>query len=208
MDLKLGQVAAPGTTGIRVVNADILKVKADVPESYSGTVNAGDNVKILIPDANDSLITRVTFAAKVIDPLSRSFGVEVKLPNRKNLRPNMTAVIKIANYSKSNALFVPVNSIQKSEAGDYVFVNANGIAKRKNVKEGATSAGFSSAGCARPNATSEMQSASAERAQGRLSRDFEQPMGWNLSEGRPIVALRGTESRNRRARGRILKVNC
>jgi membrane fusion protein (multidrug efflux system) len=33
MDLKLGQVAQPGTTGIRIVNADVLKVKADVPES-------------------------------------------------------------------------------------------------------------------------------------------------------------------------------
>jgi membrane fusion protein (multidrug efflux system) len=36
MDLKLGQVAQPGTSGIRIVNADVLKVKADVPESYAG----------------------------------------------------------------------------------------------------------------------------------------------------------------------------
>jgi len=142
MDLKIGQAAQPGQAGIRVVNADNLKVKADVPESYSGSVNSGDTVKVVVPDANDSLTTRITFAAKVIDPLSRSFGVEIKLPSRKDLRPNMTAVIKIADYSKHNALAIPVNSIQKSEQGDYVFVNVNGVAKRKNIKEGATSSGL------------------------------------------------------------------
>lgn len=143
MDLKLGQVAQPGSTGIRIVNADVLKVKADVPESYAGTVNTGNTVKILIPDANDSLTTKVTFAAKVIDPTSRSFGVEIKLPVRKSLRPNMTAIIQIANYSKPNTIVAPVKAIQKSEAGDYVFVNNNGIAKRVNVKVGATYGGQS-----------------------------------------------------------------
>lgn len=141
MDLKLGQVAQPGSTGIRIVNADVLKVKADVPESYAGSVNTGNTVKILIPDANDSLITKVTFAAKVIDPGSRSFAVEIKLPERKTLRPNMTAVIQIANYSKANAIIAPVKAIQKSEDGDYVFLNENGVAKRVNIKSGNTYGG-------------------------------------------------------------------
>ena len=143
MDLKLGQVAQPGTTGIRIVNADILKVKVDVPESYSSSVGTGNMVKIVVPDANDSLMTRVTFAAKAIDPTSRSFAVEIKLPARKTLRPNMTAIIKIADYSKTNAIVVPVKSIQKSEDGDYVFINQNGLAKRKNVKVGVTYGGQS-----------------------------------------------------------------
>jgi len=141
MDLKLGQVAQPGTTGIRIVDADVLKVKADVPESYAGSVGTGNQVLILVPDAKDSLTTNVTFAAKAIDPTSRSFAVEIKLPARKTLRPNMTAIIKIADYSKANTIVIPVKAIQKSEEGDYVFVNENGIAKRKTVKVGATYGG-------------------------------------------------------------------
>ncbi|MCC8426120.1 efflux RND transporter periplasmic adaptor subunit [Mucilaginibacter sp. UR6-11] len=138
MDLKLGQVAQPGTTGIRIVNADVLKVKADVPESYAGRVNQGDNVKIVIPDGNDSLSARLTFAAKAIDPTSRSFAIEIALPARKTLRPNMTAIIKIADYNHSKAIVIPLNAIQKSEQGDYVYVNNNGIATRKNIKVGAS----------------------------------------------------------------------
>jgi membrane fusion protein (multidrug efflux system) len=143
MDLKLGQVISPGANGIRIVNADNLKVKADVPESYSGTVNQGDKVLILFPDANDSLKANVTFAAKVIDPAARSFGIEIKLPPNKVLRPNMTAIVKIADYSKNNSLVVPVNAIQRSETGDYVFVDVNGFAKKKIVKVGATYGGQS-----------------------------------------------------------------
>lgn len=141
MDLKLGQVAVPGQTGIRIVNADILKVKADVPESYSGVVAQGNKVIILVPDASDSLTTNLTFAAKVIDPTSRSFAIEVKLPERKTLRPNMTAILKIASYTKNNAIVVPVKAIQKSETGDFVFVNNNGVAKKLIVKAGATYGG-------------------------------------------------------------------
>lgn len=143
MDLKLGQVATPGQTGIRIVNADILKVKADVPESNSGDVQQGNKVKILVPDAKDSLTTTVTFAAKVIDPSSRSFAIEVKLPERKTLRPNMTAILKIASYNNANAIVVPVKAIQKSETGDFVFLNNNGTAKKVIVKVGATYGGQS-----------------------------------------------------------------
>ena len=143
MDLKLGQAASPGQTGIRIVNADNLKIKADVPESYATSVAQGNNVKVVFPDANDSLVTKITFAAKVIDPVSRSFGIEIKLPSSKNLRPNMTAVLKIADYSKNNVLKVPIKAIQTSDAGSYVFVNENGVAKRKPITQGSTSNGQS-----------------------------------------------------------------
>ena len=141
MDLKLGQVAMPGQTGIRIINADNLKVKADVPETYASSVTQGNNVKILLPDANDSLVTKITFAAKAIDPVSRSFPIEIKLPSRSNIRPNMTAVLKIANYSKNNVITIPIKAIQNSEAGNYVYVVENGFAKRKTIQQGATSSG-------------------------------------------------------------------
>ncbi|HEY2581002.1 MAG TPA: efflux RND transporter periplasmic adaptor subunit [Mucilaginibacter sp.] len=143
MDLKLGQVIQPGANGLRIVNADLLKVKADVPESYSGTINEGDHVKVIVPDANDSLMANVTFAAKVIDQTSRSFGVEIKLPSNKSLRPNMTAILKIADFSKKNSIVIPLNAIQRSDTATFVFVDENGVAKKKNIKVGATYGGKS-----------------------------------------------------------------
>lgn len=141
MDLKLGQVASPGATGIRIVDADNLKVKADVPESYGARVSTGDVVKVVMPDLQDTISAKVTFAAKVIDPTSRSFAVEVKLPSKRGLRPNMTALLKIVDRQNNKALVVPVNAIQKAESGDYVFVAQNGTAKKVNIKAGATYGG-------------------------------------------------------------------
>ena len=141
MDLKLGQAAAPGATAIRILNTDYLKVKANVPESYADRIHQGDLVKVVIPDANDSLTAKITFAARAIDAASRSFAIEIQLPGSSKLKPNMTAVLKIADYSKKDVLVVPINAIQKSESGDFVFVDENGIAKKKIIVQGATYAG-------------------------------------------------------------------
>ena len=141
MDLKLGQAAAPGSTSIRIVNTEALKVKANVPESYAANIHQGDLVKVVVPDANDSVTAKVTFAAKVIDPSSRSFAIEVQMGASKTIKPNMTAVLKVADYSTNNALAIPLNAIQKSESGDFVFVDEKGIAKKKVITEGASYGG-------------------------------------------------------------------
>ena len=142
MELKLGQSVMPGTpTGIRIVNASNLKVKALVSENYAGKVDEGDEVEVNLPDLQDTFKTRISFAAKVIDPVSRGFNVEVKLPSNKKYRPNMLAVLKIVDYKNSKALIVPVNAIQRSETSEYVYVAVNGKAKRTDIKSGKTSEG-------------------------------------------------------------------
>lgn len=141
LDIKVGQAVAPGMPGIRVVSASNLKVKAMVAESYAGKVNQGDEVSVILPDMPDTLSARLSFAAKTIDPVTRSFGVEVKLPSIKNLRQNMVAVLKIVDYKKDKAITVPVNIIQKSERGDYVFVAEGGKAKKVDIQSGKVSEG-------------------------------------------------------------------
>lgn len=141
MDLKVGQAVAPGMPGIRVVNASNLKVKALVAESYAGKVNQGDEVSVILPDVPDTLNVRLSFAAKTIDPISRSFNVEVKLPAVKNLRQNMVAVLKIVDYKKDKAIAVPMNIVQKSEKGDYVFVAEAGKAKKVDIQIGKVAEG-------------------------------------------------------------------
>lgn len=141
MDLKVGQAVMPGMSGIRVINANKLTAKAQVAESYASRVNQGDKVQIILPDLADTVSTRISFASKTIDPVSRSFNVEIKLPSNRNYRPNMLAVLKIIDYQNSKAFVIPVNAIQKAEIGDYVFVSENGKAKRVNIQTGRISEG-------------------------------------------------------------------
>ena len=141
MDLKVGEAVMPGMSGIRVINASKLKAKALIAESYAGRVNQGDQVTIVLPDLPDTISTRISFASKTIEPASRSFNVEVKLPSNRTYRPNMLAVFKIVDYENDKALIIPVNAILKSENGEYVYIAENGKAKRVTVQSGKVSEG-------------------------------------------------------------------
>lgn len=138
MDLKVGQAVQPGMEGIRVVNLSKLKVKADVAESYAERVKQGDRVVVSIPGSLDSLTTIITYASRVIEPTSRSYKVEVNLPTKPNLKPNMTAVLRIVDYEKKDAIVLPIKAIQQSESGEYVFIVESDIAKRVPIKIGHT----------------------------------------------------------------------
>lgn len=134
--LKLGQMASPGISAIRVVNFTNLKVKAEIPENYAAKVKKGDNSVILFPDINDSVTAKVSFSAKVISPLNRTFNVEVALDNNKDYHPNMIAILKIVDYTSKNAIVVPVGTIQHAEEGDFVFIDDSGKAKKARVTTG------------------------------------------------------------------------
>ncbi len=138
MDLKVGQAVSPGMSSIRIVNANSLKAKAQVAESYLGRVGQGDDVEVIFPDIPDSLRTKVSFASRVIDQSSRSFDIEIKLPSNAKYRANMIVVLKVVDYKNPKAITVPVSAIQNAENGQYVITVVNGKAKRNQIKVGRT----------------------------------------------------------------------
>lgn len=137
--IKVGQNVAPGVPCIRLVNSQTLKVKANVSESYASNVKLGDKVRLFFPDLNQSIETKVTHVSMAIDAVTRTFNVEIELPsNNTQYRPNMIAQLSIVDYTKPNALVVPINAIQRLDNDDVVFVaeqtGAGWVARRKNVK--------------------------------------------------------------------------
>ncbi|HEV7231669.1 MAG TPA: efflux RND transporter periplasmic adaptor subunit [Bacteroidia bacterium] len=136
VDIRLGQMAAPGMQAIRVVNFDNLKVKGEVSEAFAGKIKKGDAVTIIFPDMGDTLQAKIDFAAKVINPLNRTFTVQTNLDKNKDYHPNMIAVLKIVDYVNPKAFVVPVNTIQHAQEGDFVIVADNGKAKKVKVKVG------------------------------------------------------------------------
>ena len=134
--LKMGQMAAPGMPGIRVVNMNKLKIKADIAESYISKVKTGDEVEILLPDLNQTIKAKLSYVGKVIDLLNRTFNVEISLPSNPSLHPNMVAVIKIADYTNASTFVLPANVVQMTDEGTYVFVAENNIARKRNVVAG------------------------------------------------------------------------
>ncbi|RPE13048.1 efflux RND transporter periplasmic adaptor subunit [Chitinophaga lutea] len=139
---KLGDAASPGVAAFRVVNSSNLRVLANVAESFAGKVKTGDEVIITFPDINKQMRTKIGFAAKVIDPVSRTIKVEVPLKGSGDVRPNMTAQMRIVDYKASNAIVVPVKVVQYSLGKPYVItVKGEGNklqAVRRDVELGRT----------------------------------------------------------------------
>lgn len=137
---KTGQAAAPGVPAFRIVNLNALKVVGEVAESYVSKINTGNETIIVFPDLGTQVSTRLDHAGKAINRLNRTFNVEIHLKGAQGTyRPNMIAVLKIADYSAEKAFTVPVSAIQQSGEGSFVFVaDASGIARRRDIRTGMT----------------------------------------------------------------------
>lgn len=140
VDIKVGQIGAPGYAGVRVVNTSSLKVKGEVSESYAAFVKAGDKTKLSFPDLKKEIESKITFVSKVINPMSRTFTAESKIASDGIYKPNMIAVMRIADYENAKAIVVDVNLVQKSNNGSYIYVakdeGGNMIASRREITVG------------------------------------------------------------------------
>ena len=122
VNIRLGEFFS-GNNQIRIVNTTDLKAVAQVPENYLGKVKVGSNVKVVIPELNNKTIdTKISVTGKTIDASNRGFYIESKLPFEKDLYPNQVVLIKIQDYTTSNAITIPLNSLQNDEKGKYVMV--------------------------------------------------------------------------------------
>lgn len=125
------------TPQIRIVNNSRMKATVQVPENYMDRVHTGTNIIITLPDVNKTFNTTASVSGKLIDPNTRSFYVDAKLPADKDLRPNQVALAKLQDYVATNAITIPVNTLQTDEKGKFVLLaeNENGklVARKRAV---------------------------------------------------------------------------
>lgn len=154
VNVKVGEFFSPASaanpnSGIRIVNTGNLKVRVSVPENYLSKIKVGSPLEVVLPELNNRVIkTKVTVASKLIDPTTRSFTIEGRLPYDKDLRPNQSAIVKIQDYTNPDAITVPLNIVLSDEKGRYLFVaeqaNNNGrlVARRRVVTVGESYGGM------------------------------------------------------------------
>ena len=142
-----GNVVAAGQTPLmRLVSLEDMYIETDVPERYVSDVVKGKNVTVTFPVLNKTIETKVRQAGDFINPANRTFKVEVAVPNsEKNIKPNLTARLKINDYTNENALLIPQSIISENAEGEqYVYIikdknnEGEGVAERVIIKTGRT----------------------------------------------------------------------
>jgi membrane fusion protein (multidrug efflux system) len=142
--IKVGEsfsAASAAQMGIHIVNTGSLKVTANVPETYQSKVKEGTNLVVTMPEDNNKAInTKVSVAGKTIDADSRSFYIEGRIPGNSGFRPGQIAMVRIQDYAVSNAITIPINTIQNDDKGKFVMVaateNGKKVAKKRQVTVG------------------------------------------------------------------------
>jgi membrane fusion protein (multidrug efflux system) len=139
VNVKVGELFG-GAGQIKIVNTEHLKLTSQVPENYAGKIKVGTDVSLNFPDIQKIVDTKLNVVGNVIDPLSRSFYVESKLPIDKNFRPNQLVQVKIKDYTKKAAIIIPINLIQNDDKGKFIYVavteNGKLVARKRIVTIG------------------------------------------------------------------------
>src|SRR4051812_3598118 len=128
------------TMGIKIVNTSNLKVVTDVPENYLARVAKGTPVLISVPDINKNYNSHISLISQSISSTSRGFIAEAKIPQDPNLKPTLTATVRIQDYTTPKAITIPINTLQTDEQGKFVLVAVkegnNMIARKRQIQVG------------------------------------------------------------------------
>jgi len=142
-----GSVVSPGQSQLmRIVNLDDMYIETNVPENYISNVTKNKNVEVEFPVLGKTINAKIRQAGDFINPANRTFKVEIAIPNKdRSIKPNLTAKLKINDYTNKKALLLPQSIISENAEGQqYVYVitekksNQEAIAKKVIIETGKT----------------------------------------------------------------------
>ncbi|MDH3323236.1 MAG: efflux RND transporter periplasmic adaptor subunit [Flavobacteriaceae bacterium] len=142
-----GSVVFPGQTPLmRIVNLSNMYIETDVPEKYISKISINKSVLVEFPVLGKTMHSKIRQVGNYINPANRTFKVEIAIPNtEEHIKPNLTAKLKINDYSNKNALLIPQSIISENAKGEqYIFVVRNknneneAVAEKVFIKTGQT----------------------------------------------------------------------
>lgn len=124
---------------LTLVQMNTLKTFINVPESYYPLIKKGMKATVKSDIYADKTFTATVYnIAPTINPSTRAFEVELRIPNAgETLKPGMFGNVTLA-MGHANAVVVPYQSVLKLQGSSqrYVFINRDGVADRYDVKLG------------------------------------------------------------------------
>jgi RND family efflux transporter MFP subunit len=134
-----GIVVAPGLGAeiFRIVNLSDMYIETEVPERYIGSITKNKDVEVDFPVLGEKLKTKIRQVGNFINPNNRSFKIEVGVPNLDaKIKPNLTARLKLNDYTNPTAVLIPQSIISENAAGEqFIYVIKNKKANNEAIAE-------------------------------------------------------------------------
>jgi RND family efflux transporter MFP subunit len=139
----VGSLIQAGTSSgsmpvVRLSQNDKLRVVFPVSISFVSNIRVGDPVEIRLPGSERTLQGAVARFTRKVETSTRTMDAEVDLPNPDlTLIPGIYATVLLKMEHRDNALFVPVESVLRNQAGSSLYVvNADNRVEERNVTLG------------------------------------------------------------------------
>ncbi|HPI18944.1 MAG TPA: efflux RND transporter periplasmic adaptor subunit [Candidatus Kapabacteria bacterium] len=114
--------------------AQINRMKAKIWASDEEVVQLKVGMPAVIKINDNEITGRISEIALAKDMDKKAFGVEVQFDNPSRiLKSGMTSDLNITVYKKPNTIIVPRNFIKTELGKNFVFVDINGIASRRDI---------------------------------------------------------------------------
>ena len=132
-----GTLVRPGTEVFRLVLGHTLKLKLAVPEAYSNDVVVGQSVEVLTGSILKPAVGTIARVSPAIDRSTRTFVVEVDVPNQDGLvKSGGFAKARILISMDENATTIPLAGLYSFAGIHKLFVIQDGIAREIRVTLG------------------------------------------------------------------------
>jgi RND family efflux transporter MFP subunit len=110
--IEIGATVAPGQAVFTIVALDPVRVRVGVPEADVGHITEGAAATVRIPALAESFTGHVTLVGVAADPTTRSYTVEISVPNpARRLRAGMVAEAMINTRETTSAMMVPAAAV-------------------------------------------------------------------------------------------------
>ena len=110
--IEVGSSVAPGQPAFTIVDLDPVRVHVGVPEADIGHITENVPASVRIPALDTSFTGHVSLIGVVADPTTRSYTVEISVPNpARRLRAGMVAEATITTGRTRDVLMVPASAV-------------------------------------------------------------------------------------------------
>lgn len=135
-----GTLVRPGSELCKLVIDGTLKVRLPVPERHGGEVKLGQKAEVRTAAFPRPFAGSVTRIGPSVDPLTRTFEVEIQVPNPdRRLKPGNFAKVAVLTRLDPDVVTVPLSAVVNFAGINKVFLAADGRATSVSVTLGAQS---------------------------------------------------------------------
>jgi len=138
INIEEGEMAGPGTPLFIIVNMEKVYIKIYVTADMLTYLQLGESVRANLLAIDDYQISgEIKMISPMADPQRQAYAVKILVNNEDNkLRGGMFTDVFLNLRSKDDALVIPVKAVLDLDGSPYVFINDEGVARRKNISTG------------------------------------------------------------------------